>query len=64
MIDSKTNKRTKKYGWYTSQQSRELMVREYEEAVRTGVITEIDDRCKTEMYGFVYNEKKKAEAIQ
>lgn len=63
-IDSKSQKQTKKYWWYTNQQTRELAVREYEEAVRTGVVNEVDERLRSEMFSFVYNEKKKAEAIE
>ena len=62
-VDSKTNKRTKKYWWQTNKQTRDLAIREYEEAVRTGVINEVDERLRSEMYSFVYNDKKKPEAL-
>ena len=35
------------------------MISEYEEAIRTEIIKEIDDRQETELYTFVYNEKNK-----
>jgi len=63
-LDTKTNKITKKFWWYTSTQSRELMTREYEEAIRTGQISQVDERLKWEMFGFVYSERKKMEAIE
>jgi len=40
------------------------MISEYEEAIRTEIIKEIDDRQESELYTFVYNEKNKAEALE
>lgn len=56
-VDRTTNK-TKKQIWrQTNGKTRPLMVDEHEEAVRKWRITEIDERHKTEMYSFIYNEK-------
>ena len=63
-VDKKTNKRTKKLWRHTNLKTRPLMISEYEEAIRTGILTEIDERVRSELYTFVYNEKNKAEAQQ
>lgn len=38
------------------------MLSEYEEAVRTGGITEVDERTKTEMQTFIFNDDHRPEA--
>lgn len=63
-LDKITNKKTKKYWWTTTSTTRPVMIAEFEQALRTWYIDEIDDREKTEMYNFYYNEKNRPEAIQ
>jgi hypothetical protein len=53
--DQATRKKTKKVGFTTTGQTRPLVLGEMEKAIRQGSIKEIDEREKTEMYGFVYN---------
>jgi len=57
-------KTTDKVWWVTSSATRPLMIQEYESAIRTWVITQIDESHQSEMYTFVYNDKNKPEAIQ
>ena len=61
-IDKITNKRTKKIGRHTNLKTRPKMISDYEEAIRTGLLIEIDERLRSELYSFVYNEKNRPEA--
>ncbi|HMY80483.1 MAG TPA: hypothetical protein PK048_01405 [Candidatus Absconditabacterales bacterium] len=61
-IDKISNQPTRKYGRQTNTKTRPLMINEYEEAIRRGFITQVDERHRTEMYSFIYNEKHKPEA--
>lgn len=61
-IDKISNQPTRKYGRQTNTKTRPLMINEYEEAIRRGFITQVDERLRTEMYSFIYNEKHKPEA--
>lgn len=61
-VDKITNNISYKFWWHTNSKTRPLMINDYEEAIRKWYITEVDDRHKTELYWFVYNEKKKPEA--
>lgn len=63
-IDKITNKRTKKYWRNTTSNTRPVMLAEYEEAVRKWDITTLDERLRSEMYTFYYNEKNRPEALQ
>lgn len=63
-VDKITNKKTKKYWWHTNLKTRPILIWEYEEAIRTWLLEEIDERVRWELYTFVYNERKKAEALQ
>lgn len=64
ILDEITMRTTDKVWWTTSSKTRPLMISEYEEAIRTEIIKEIDDRQESELYTFVYNEKNKAEALE
>ncbi len=64
ILDTKTMKTTDKVWWVTSTATRPLMIQEYESAIRTWVITQVDEDHQSEMYTFVYNSKNKPEAIQ
>jgi hypothetical protein len=61
-IDKISNQPTRKYGRQTNTKTRPLMINEYEEAIRRWFITQVDERLRTEMYSFIYNEKHKPEA--
>ena len=63
-FDQNIQKTTKKIGWITTSKTRPLLLQDYEELVRTWWIYEIDERLRNQMYDFVYNEKKKPEAIE
>jgi len=63
-VDKYTNKITGKPGWLTTKSSRPILLAEHESAIRGWEITEIDERRRNESYTFVYNEKKKAEAME
>lgn len=63
-IDKVTNQPTRKVWWQTNTKTRPLMINEYEEAIRRSFITQVDERQRTEMYSFIYNEKHKPEAQQ
>ena len=58
-IDKITNKSTKKYWWTTSSKTRRPLLDKYEQYIREKYITQIDERGKNEMFGFVYNEDSK-----
>lgn len=62
--DQATRKKTKKVGFSTTAQSRPLILGEIEKLIRQGHIKDIDDREKTEMWGFVYNDSWKPEASE
>lgn len=62
-LDTTTMRTTDKIWRVTSSSSRPLMIQEYEMAIRTWLITQIDERQQSEMFTFVYNEKNKPEAI-
>jgi len=64
ILDEITMRTTDKVWRTTSSKTRPLMISEYEEAIRTDIIKEIDDRQESELYTFVYNEKNKAEALE
>lgn len=64
VLDEITMRTTEKVWRVTSAKTRPLMISEYEEAIRTNIIQEIDERQESEMYTFVYNEKKKPEALE
>lgn len=61
-VDKVTNRRTKKLWWHTNSKTRPLMISEYEEAIRTKTIIEVDKRWVEEMYWFVYNENWRPQA--
>lgn len=61
-VDKITNRKTHKYWWHTNLKTRPLMISEYEEAIRTKVITDVDERWQEEMYWFVYNDNSRPEA--
>lgn len=63
-IDKVTNQPTRKIWWQTNTKTRPLMINEYEEAIRRAFITQVDERLRSEMYSFIYNEKHKPEAQQ
>ena len=62
-LDTTTMRQTDKIWWVTTSLTRPLMIQEYEAAIRTWIITEIDERQQSELFTFVYNEKNKPEAI-
>lgn len=64
ILDEITMRTTDKVWRTTSTKTRPLMISEYEEAIRTGIIKDIDERQESELYTFVYNEKNKAEALE
>lgn len=57
-VDELSDSSTDKLGWWTGTGTREIMVDEYETAVRTGFLTEFDDRVLREMQTFIYMEWK------
>lgn len=61
-IDKITNQPTRKFWRQTNSKTRPLMINEYEEAIRRSYINQVDERLRTEMYSFIYNEKNKPEA--
>lgn len=61
-VDELTQRATSKFWRHTNAKTRPILISEYEEAIRTGRITEVDERCKSEMYTFIYNEKHRPEA--
>jgi len=61
-IDKISNRRTRKVWWNTNLKTRPKMISDYEEAIRKWLITQIDERLRSEMYSFIYNEKKRPEA--
>lgn len=62
--DQATRKKTKKVGFSTTAQSRPLILGEIEKLIRQWHLKEIDDREKTEMWWFVYNDSWKPEASE
>lgn len=61
-IDKITNKSTRKYWRTTSSKTRPVMISDYEKALRTWKIKQVDERWKDEMYWFVYNDNSRPEA--
>lgn len=62
-LDTTTMRTSDKIWWITTSSSRPLMIQDYETAIRTWIITQIDERQRSEMFTFVYNEKNKPEAV-
>lgn len=62
-IDSVTHKQSMKPWWSTNTKTRPLLISEYEEAIRLWYINQVDQRLRNELFTFVYNDKKKPEAI-
>ena len=56
--DKKTDTHTQKIWRHTNSKTRPLMLNDFEEAIRKGYITEIDERQKSEMYRFVYKNNR------
>ncbi|HPO06068.1 MAG TPA: hypothetical protein PLQ36_03085, partial [Candidatus Gracilibacteria bacterium] len=62
-IDKITNKETRSYGWRTSAKTRPVMIADMQSFLRNDILTEIDEREKSEMMTFVYNENNKPDAL-
>ena len=61
-VDKTFDKPTQEIGWITNQKTRPILMEEYKVAINRGMITEMDERVRAEMYTFIYNEKMKEEA--
>ncbi len=61
-MDEITKRQTSKLWRHTNTKTRPLLISEYEEAIRTWIITQLDKRCKSEAYTFIYNENHRPEA--
>lgn len=64
VLDEATKKQTSKVWRHTNTKTRPYMIWDLEKAVRLWDITQFDERQKVEMYTFVYNDKKKPEAME
>ena len=61
-VDNMYNSVTKKVGWETTGRTRPIMMTDYKVAVNNWEIVEQDERIKSEMFTFIYNDKMKEEA--
>lgn len=61
-VDKATNRTTHKLGWNTNSKTRPLLLADYKSLYTDGLIPNIDEYLRHEMYTFVYNAKKKPEA--
>jgi putative bacteriophage terminase len=61
-VDKTTNRSTHKLGWNTNGKTRPLLLSDYKSLYTDGLIPNIDEYLRHEMYTFVYNAKKRPEA--
>ena len=56
------DKSTYDVGRVTNQKTRPILMTDYKQAINKGFIKEMDERIKTELFTFIYNDKMKEEA--
>jgi len=64
VVDERTQKSTRKLWFNTNLKTRPLIINDLEEAIRKDLITEVDERVKSEMFTFIYNDIGRPEAMQ
>lgn len=63
-MDKINNRRVKKYGWRTTEQSKILMVQNLAKQIRGKGVTEFCQEQKSELMTYVYDEKGSTNAIE
>lgn len=63
-MDKINNRRVKKYGWRTTEQSKVLMVQNLAKQIRGKTVTEFSQEQKSELMTYVYDEKGSTNAIE
>lgn len=57
VLDSKSRTKTQKWGWHSSETKKEILLRDYREAIKTGDIINPCIEALTEALDYVYDEK-------
>lgn len=63
-VDKATNRTTHKLWWNTNGKTRPLLLSDYKSLYAGGLIPNIDEYLRHEMYTFLYNDKNRAEASE